>query len=513
MLAVLSQVALVLLLSIRLPMHLTIPIKRQAVPRSAEERLTFAISSSHILPTQAESTIDRHNKRGTSAPLLWQIANWGWALGTVICLFRLGFGLRRLHQLSRESKALNAEPWLELVQRLAKRLHIERPVRLTARSAATVPSTWGVVYPVIELPETADKWSKDQREFILLHELIHIVRWDALMDIAVGIITSIFWFDPLVWLAAGRYRSEREIACDEAVLSFGGLPSRYAETLLAVEQSAGADFNLIPGSLAAVGSNELRRRIVAILTEKKASSPARGLWHISILTCIPCLCLTLASMRMPSVTAAKTLAMANSCTVQKNGLIDVTLSVPNAQTVSVAGAHDNGQTILTAFDGKSCPTAVFGGQVQVSDALDDVVDFSGPEDSFKFVDSVDSQGRAVFISKAHGVLAHRYTVSGAEHPWSEGRAWFAEQFGNLVRDYGYEANARVNLLLRTGGTEAVLEEGLRTRSALGKERLFDALLDQGHLKPNDVARVAQMVMSLEPSTKRDALLQRIRADQ
>lgn len=511
--AIFAQAGLVLLLSTPLPIHLSLPVWRQSTTPLKEAWLKPATSSLHSLSVVVAPQLKSVSDAKEPPRLPWQIATGVWLLGVAICLLRLGVGLKRLRRLSKDSRPLNKEAWLGLSQNLAKRLCIERPVKLTIGNgnSAKIPSTWGFVYPVIYLPETAEKWSSEQREFILLHELIHIKRWDALIDVAIGIITSVFWFDPFVWFAAKRHRKERESACDEGVLSVGVMPSRYAETLLFVERSASQDLSATPGALAALRANELRHRIGAILAEKKANARANRLLRIAALICIPCFCLALASVRATSVTAPRAIASGSSCTIRRTGLIDVTLSVPNAQSVSVAGARNDGQTILTVFDGKSCPTAVFGGEVEISDDLDDIVDFKEPEGTFTFIDASNPEGQAVLISKVHGALIRRYTVAGIERPWSEGHAWFAEELGNLVRDYGYLTSARVKLLLNRGGTEAVLEESRRTRSALGKERLFDALLDQGPLRKADAARIATTVAALEPSATRDALLQRIRA--
>jgi len=509
--AIFAQVGLVLLLSTPLPMHLSLPVWRQSTTQSKEAWLRPVTDSLHSLSTVAVPQSKRTSDDKAPASLAWQIATGMWLLGTAIFLFRLSVGLRRLRRLSHDSEPLNAEAWLGLSQSLARRLCIERPIKLTIGKAAKIPSTWGFIYPVIHLPETAEKWSSEQREFILLHELIHIRRWDALIDVSASIVRSVFWFDPLIWFATNRLRKERESACDEGVLSVGAVPSRYAETLLFVERSAVQALSVMPGSLAAFRSNELRQRIEAILADKRADDQANTLLRIAAVICIPCLCLVLASARVTSVAASKTfLASGSSCTIRKTGLIDVTLSVPNAQSVSVAGARNNGQTILAVFDGKSCPTATFGGDVEISDSLDDIVDFSKPESTFTFMDARNPEGQAVLISKINGVLVHRYTVAGIEHPWSEGHQWFSEQLGNLVRDYGYLPSARVKLLLRTGGIGAVLAESRRTRSALGKERLLGALLDQGPLRRDDASRIATTVATLEPSATRNALLQRIR---
>jgi hypothetical protein len=52
---------------------------------------------------------------------------------------------------------------------------------------------------------------------------------------------TLYWWNPLAWLAARRLRVEREHACDDLVLGAGILPSSYAADLLAVARSVSPD--------------------------------------------------------------------------------------------------------------------------------------------------------------------------------------------------------------------------------------------------------------------------------
>jgi beta-lactamase regulating signal transducer with metallopeptidase domain len=48
---------------------------------------------------------------------------------------------------------------------------------------------------------------------------------------------AFYWFNPLIWYAAGRLRVEREQACDDYVLRIGTKPSDYADHLLDIARS------------------------------------------------------------------------------------------------------------------------------------------------------------------------------------------------------------------------------------------------------------------------------------
>ncbi len=76
------------------------------------------------------------------------------------------------------------------------------------------------------------------------------------------LVEALFWFHPLVWWIGARLIAERELACDEAVLSLGNEPQTYAEAILNVCKN----YLEIPLTCAAgVTGSDLKKRIQAIL--------------------------------------------------------------------------------------------------------------------------------------------------------------------------------------------------------------------------------------------------------
>jgi hypothetical protein len=115
-----------------------------------------------------------------------------------------------------------------------QQLSVRRPVRLLIHSEQTIPVVWGIIRLRLLLPENARTWSAEQLQSVLLHELAHIKRRDAMTQLLAQVACALHWFNPLVWFASWRLHVERERACDDLVLANGVPPSAYAEHLLDV---------------------------------------------------------------------------------------------------------------------------------------------------------------------------------------------------------------------------------------------------------------------------------------
>ena len=196
-----------------------------------------------------------------------------WLLGSIVVLLRLAVGTWKVGRLAKEGDRVDDGEWLSLTQRLAKRLGITRPLTLLRGNKLAVPVTWGVVYPAVLLPPDSAEWTEERRRFVLVHEMAHVKRFDALTQLLAQFVIALFWFDPLIWLAAHRMRVEREHACDDYVLRDGTRPSLYAGELLEMVQSIGAPHreSAAPAfaALAMARRSEFEGRMLAILDSRQ----------------------------------------------------------------------------------------------------------------------------------------------------------------------------------------------------------------------------------------------------
>lgn len=191
-----------------------------------------------------------------------------WSVGLIFLITRISLGLYGAFRLTRKGEKISSQSWQQLLQRLLKAIPLKRKVRLFSHKQVMFPLTWGVIKPVVIIPDESRKWTKGQCSSALFHELSHIKRGDFLVKMIARISCAIFWFNPLIWITFKMMKKEQEKACDEFVLKAGVRPSTYAANLLSIKKSGQARWNMPAAVLGAVGKSQLNERLNAILKKQ-----------------------------------------------------------------------------------------------------------------------------------------------------------------------------------------------------------------------------------------------------
>ncbi|QSE97321.1 M56 family metallopeptidase [Fulvivirga lutea] len=160
-----------------------------------------------------------------------------WLAGVGAMLLRFTGSIVYLKWLVSKSVLVTNDKWHEITNTLSSKLGISKPVQLKFSTRIDVPCVVGILKPVILFPISyASNLSLSQLELIISHELVHIKRYDFLVNILQHLIESIFFFNPFVWVISGIIRAERENAVDDEVVSILENKNEYIKTLAAVEE-------------------------------------------------------------------------------------------------------------------------------------------------------------------------------------------------------------------------------------------------------------------------------------
>ena len=219
----------------------------------------FLLPAHEIIALPSAPTLPLPGVRGSE----WQGAVAAlWLAGTSFVLLRQLPATIGLARWRRHASPLISLRWSATLARIG---FDGRRLRVLESQDITSPCTWGVMRPVLLLPTSGEAWPEASRRAALLHELAHIERRDALSIVVARLACALYWYNPLVWIAAGRIRSLQERACDDAVLRAGATPSDYAQFLLDVAAHTSGATRWVRASIGMTHGSSLRARIVAIL--------------------------------------------------------------------------------------------------------------------------------------------------------------------------------------------------------------------------------------------------------
>ena len=162
---------------------------------------------SPLLPVFTAPTVVQRYQVGlqqlstTAATVNWLF--WLWLAGVALCISFL-----LLSYLYNRALIKRARP----VQ------HSAVPFSCRLAGNNTGPYITGFILPRIILPhDFFSRFDALQQQLILQHELTHWRRGDLHLNYLALIVVSVFWFNPLVWLAYQQYRQAQELACDAVV--------------------------------------------------------------------------------------------------------------------------------------------------------------------------------------------------------------------------------------------------------------------------------------------------------
>ena len=193
---------------------------------------------------------------------VWFIA---WCVGMVLCAVFFITSYLRWHFRFRTSVPVHndyVEQWLEEHE-------LRRPISVRQSDRIAAPLTYGIFRPVILLPNKTDWENTEQLQYVLLHEYVHICRFDTVTKFITAIAVCIHWFNPLVWAMYVLFNRDLELSCDESVVRLLGMSSRstYARVLISMEARKSG---LMP-FYNNFSKNAIEKRITSIMKIKKTS--------------------------------------------------------------------------------------------------------------------------------------------------------------------------------------------------------------------------------------------------
>ncbi|HTI03845.1 MAG TPA: M56 family metallopeptidase [Gemmatimonadales bacterium] len=440
----------------------------------------------------------------------WIVPMWLSGVGLVLML--LGIGLARITWLASATPPMLDDDWLLLLEELSREVGVHRHVRLLHADGPAMPMTWGIRRPTILLPAEATDWPLERRRDVLLHELAHVKRHDFATQLIARLACAVYWFNPLVWLAATRLRDERERACDDQVLRAGSKPSAYATHLLEIARGLRAASATSLASVAMARPAQLATRLIDVLDagrRRDTLSPRSAVpaWIAAVAIVVP---LAAAAPRIahpaPVAASIDTTPMVPAPHVAGRVTARVPARVVRAAAVDTlpgcSGRSEHTSTgmteenenmlIFTNLGGCSIRFAATGKFTLTDDFSDIATVASGVRVTIE-VDYGDHDRRLTIQRGDGNTLERNYRVDGTVKPYdAEAQAWLTQTLTYLMRHTGFQAEARAQWILKTKGIQGLMDELGQLSGDYTRRVYYQAAIGSGKLDPAGYERLVTM---------------------
>lgn len=202
-------------------------------------------------------------------PMPWLVA--AWLAGVALFGLRFAGGFLLLEHRRRKQSTAASPRILALCQDVQRQLGMTAAIRYLECAWLDAPAVIGWFRPVILLPVTAlTGLTEEQLRAVIAHELAHIRRLDAFVNLFQILVETLLFYHPAMWWLNRRIRAERELCCDEIAVSLTGNRLDYARALTSM-----AAWRDAPVLAMAANRGPLSERILHVLGRKPFGAAQR----------------------------------------------------------------------------------------------------------------------------------------------------------------------------------------------------------------------------------------------
>jgi beta-lactamase regulating signal transducer with metallopeptidase domain/uncharacterized protein YnzC (UPF0291/DUF896 family) len=279
-------------------------LQQTDVPSSVRNSSPLVSAAWPLATSTRSAIVSSQSLRGSSSDAIaWLVQ--AWLFGVAIFSLRSAGGFVLLERERRKRSSPVGERVLEICYTLQDHLGISRTIQYCKCKWLQAPAVIGWFRPIVFLPATAlTGLSEDQLQAVIAHELAHIQRLDAFVNVFQVCVETLLFYHPAVWWLNKRIRAEREHCCDDIAVSLCGNPVEYARALTLMEEWRSA-----PVFAMAANRGPLTDRIMRVLGLKTLGAGMRG---IGLTGSVLCLSAALLAGNALLNLAHPTLARANS---------------------------------------------------------------------------------------------------------------------------------------------------------------------------------------------------------
>lgn len=259
-----------------LPLHISNILQNISIGRFANQ--TTILENENLISTASNITEDSFAINDFAVSLTQNIPQSFsffffaiWIVGMIIMFLLALKSFIRLKEIKKSALPVQNQTVIEIFKRCLIRTKIKETLPIYSTAYLKNPIMVGVFSPAIYLPiHLISDFNETDMMYILLHELNHYTHKDAIINYIQNVCGIVYWFNPMVWVAIRKIRSDRELACDSSVLELLEEDAyiSYGNTLLTLAEKVSLfpfPFSLGMGG----GFHQMKQRILNIKKYKK----------------------------------------------------------------------------------------------------------------------------------------------------------------------------------------------------------------------------------------------------
>ncbi len=207
------------------------------------------------------------------AVMLLQLGRVAWSYGYLRRVRRLA------HRASPELRR-NFDAWM-------MSCGVHRPARLLVSAEIVSPMAIGFREPAVLLPAPLlQQFQEPELDHVLLHELAHIARQDDWWNLCARLASALLALHPVAIWVLRNIEREREIACDDWVVSMTGAARPYAASLARLFEVCFARRRMLLATGMAQRASQLGERIQRLLRRSREYTPKASMARVALCSAV-----------------------------------------------------------------------------------------------------------------------------------------------------------------------------------------------------------------------------------
>lgn len=257
----------------------SIPLSAEDARSDGERNLTQDVTQASVPGASSPSAVPPQPHM--TVPAAWNaiqpLLMWTWIVGAGLVAILTGIRIVRFQRLI--AGMLPASQGLKsVVDGLANRMGLRRCPDVRVTDSGTAPLVWSVGWrATVILPiRLLDALDEHQTAMVLAHELAHVRRCDHWVRVVELIVSTLYWWNPVVWWGRRQLHTVEEQCCDAWVAwMYPGRSHDYAECLFrAADLVMSHSTALVLGS-PFLNTHTLKARVEVVLKNRSQRTASR----------------------------------------------------------------------------------------------------------------------------------------------------------------------------------------------------------------------------------------------